>query len=158
MKKLFRAVLIFSVFSLLLSLLSSCRSGEISESDKLNPAEQKFLADNAREIFLKSKKFKLTPLEMEFIRNNEPEKGFAYTGYKEGKASLSWQVSENKRIILIIEGDLLKEDRTWRVIVSRQDDVIYQTENTKRTQPDKNNYQDVKDAKNVFPPGKKPSL
>lgn len=154
MRKLFRFALIISVFFLLLSLFSSCRSGDISESDKLNPIEQKFLVDNAREIFLKSKKFKLTPIEMDYIRNNEPEKGFAYKGYKEGKASFSWQVSTNKRIILIIEGDLLKEDRNWRVIVSRQDDVIYQDKNTKSAQQEKNNSQDAKSAKTVSPVGK----
>ncbi|OGV51791.1 MAG: hypothetical protein A2017_18790 [Lentisphaerae bacterium GWF2_44_16] len=158
MKKLFRSALIFSVSFLLLSLFSSCRSGEISEEDKLNPIEQKFLEDNARQIFLKSKKFKLTPIEMGYIRNNEPEKGFAYTGYKEGKATFSWQVSDQKRIILIIEGDLLKEDRTLRVIVSRNEDVIYQNGNTKDTPKALNNNKGLKDTKGGPPLGNPPSL
>ena len=158
MKVFFRSAMIFSVSFLLLSLFSSCRSGEISENDKLNPIEQKFLVDNAREIFLKSKRFKLTPMEMDYIRNSEPEKGFAYKGYKEGKASFSWQVSDKKRIILIIEGDLLKEDRTWRVIVSRNEDVIYQNGNTKELPKSSNINKAPKDTKREPSLGKSPSL
>jgi hypothetical protein len=95
------------------------------DSDKLSPSEKRALINNARDFIFKSKKLKLKPSEIDIISTRKPDMRISYSAPKEGRASISWEISPKRKILALAAGKLLEEDRFWMVKIITQNDVIY---------------------------------
>lgn len=105
---------------------TSVKEGD-NESWRLTQDELGELVGNARHFLLMGRrKFKLSLDDRYIIKRSKPEIRDHYTGDKEGKISLSWNITGGRRIIAVAEGELLETSRFWRVnVVSRTPQVIF---------------------------------
>ena len=103
------------LISLALSaLLAACASDKEfipSESDKLTKAETAALIIHAKTFIAGNKHLKLNAAERECVKANDPEVFVKYSDKKEGHLSFSWQISEAKRLILTLDGELISESK-----------------------------------------------
>ena len=127
--KYYRLILALMVLAASLAICS-CAKRNVTDADGLTKEEEKLLIQNARDIILNSKNFKLSKEERSFISNTKPEAYFNYTAYKEGRGVISWQFNDKKRVNLKVEGELLDSERQWQINVIK-------TEETQFTDPRK---------------------
>ena len=135
------------LFFVLLFAAAGCRS--TSGFDELSDAEKKMLVENARVIFVKSgksadltleEKLKMAeekdkkkkkpvthPFSMQekfIVKKTKPVMRFYYTGDKEGKAMITWKLTNTKSVTLIAAGQLTEKDKMWAMSVVNSEDVV----------------------------------
>lgn len=113
-----KAALLASALALAGLLCSCSTSGEFKpeEGDKLTEAETAALTSHARNFIAKNKRIRLSDAEREYIRTTPPETFVKYTDTKEGQLSFTWQVSDERRFIINLDGKLISESRqAWEI-------------------------------------------
>lgn len=105
------------------SLLCSCESGRISESDdnyKLTEKESADLVTVARFIILRNSKRFVNDQEKNLIETQQPDVKTSYSGPKTGKMTITWSFP-NRDVRIIASGELLSGSRGWRVSVVKKE-------------------------------------
>ena len=97
------------------ALLAGCQSGVISDGDKLTRDEYISLVNTCRVVLL-NPKLNLTEEQKTFLREQAPTFAIDYTGYKQGKFTMSWRLPG--KVIASISGDGKVLERSCRIRVA----------------------------------------
>lgn len=105
---------------LIIFALTSCVSGpeKITEDDKLTEPEYQALLRTAR-TFIAASGLKISGRDKEFIQTCSPSFKVYYTGYKSGRFSMTWKISEYLSIMLSGDGPFLKKSCRMKVSIIR---------------------------------------
>lgn len=127
-----------------------CRSNSDGKFEELSDGEKAMLIENARVIFLKygknqdmtldermkaaefnkdkknskPKTHSFSPGEKSIVKNTNPNVKIIYSGDKEGKADISWRLSDIKTVKLIAAGRLLEKDKVWVLNVVNSEELV----------------------------------
>lgn len=146
--KIMNALKIIAIFTITVFAVAGCKTG-LTEPEKLSVEDEMYLVKNARQILLDSKKIKLSSREKYILRTTQPKVRFYYQKDKFGKASIMWDVSDQRRVIAIAEGELATTNRKWRVMTFKKPAEIYVTpEAAKRLSPEAKKRLKVKEISN----------
>lgn len=107
--------------SLIIFTLTSCvdgNLGKITENDKLTEVEYQALLRTARS-FIAVSNLKISERDRKFVQTCNPSFRIHYTGYKSGRFSMTWSISERLSVMLSGDGPFLKESCRMKVSVIR---------------------------------------
>jgi len=113
-------------------LMAACSSTDspdgIAPGDKLSKEELDVMIAHVRSfVKAEGKKFNLKPDDITVIERDAPKVKTFYQGHKRGRLSLGWQLKD-RLIFAILEGDFI-ECKDWRIMISKNADVIYYKKN-----------------------------
>lgn len=87
------------------------------------------------------------------VKKTEPQIRCYYTGDKEGRVTVSWQLSDTRRVTFIAKGKLLEKEKTWEMSVVNSEDLVVTPEARKALEKSGSTLiQDLKAGKS-FPAG-----
>jgi hypothetical protein len=99
-------------FALALVFCAACASNKnfvAGPDDMLDAAEKNAVVSYVRNFVDVNKRLKLSAAERAFVRSSEPEFQAVYDAPKRGHLTISWQLTEDRRLIVGLEGDMLSE-------------------------------------------------
>ncbi len=105
-----RITIIAPLLLLAVLVMSSCRTGEITEADRLSPSEYQKLVAICRKraiIGAKAQGRVLSPNDIRIIQKTQPKFTAYYYGSKKGKFRMWWRLDENRLIRVIGDGAML---------------------------------------------------
>jgi hypothetical protein len=144
--KTLNALNIAAVFAAAIVTLAGCKTS-LTGPEELSAEDEMYLIKNARQILLDSKKIKLNSKEKYILRTTQPKLRCYYEKNKCGKASIIWDVSGERRVIAIAEGELATTKRKWKVMTFKKPAEIYVTPDAaKRLSPEAKKRLNIKEV------------
>ncbi|MBU8902722.1 MAG: hypothetical protein KOO69_08280 [Victivallales bacterium] len=109
------------ILSLATSVLFLCGCTSVNlDSGKLSESEKLTIIDMARYTITKMKKNKkfASAAEADIISKTMPEVKVLYSGPRQGKMTMSWEL-KNKTINFVYSGEFLTDKAMWKMSISK---------------------------------------
>ena len=105
---------LFSI-TLLLLLLTSCTS-MTNKSTPISDNEYTQLVQFAKTTIGRLPSSKISSSDKTYIDKTQPTKIANYTGYKQGKITLSWEFPNGKQVKYVAKGDIMDFSSSFRSV------------------------------------------